>query len=88
VDVVGLRRAKVKTVGLVTADTTAVTSSTTTEEPEGAPVDIDLAEVDGSDEVTFEGVESADLVHNGQKVGEILVEQGVVDQEAVDAALA
>ncbi|WP_421117910.1 GspE/PulE family protein [Aquihabitans daechungensis] len=72
-----------KSVGLVTVDegedvpTREATEPSTAAAPDAPPeVDIEL-----------EGKESFDLTHNGQKLGEILVEQGAADQSAVDAAL-
>ncbi len=82
----GLRRAKVKSVGLVTVDTAEATvpvgaEAVNGDHPAPPPPGMD-------DAVVLEGVQGFDLAPNGQKLGEILVEQGATDQAAVDTALA
>jgi type IV pilus assembly protein PilB len=70
---------------LVTADTG---EGATTAETRNEPT-IPDQQIEGiSADVLVEGVESSHMAHNGQKLGEILVEQGVIDEAAVDAALA
>ena len=82
----GLRRAKVKSVGLVTVDTAEATVPVGAEAVNG---DHPAPPPPGTDDgIVLEGVEGLDLAPNGQKLGEILVEQGATDQAAVDAALA
>ncbi|MCU1370379.1 MAG: pilus biosynthesis protein PilB [Ilumatobacteraceae bacterium] len=89
----GLRRPKVKSVGLVTAgsDDAPVDESADPAAPAAPPTTSrGLEGVEGiaADESIWVPEESAELVPNGRKLGEILVEQGVVDQAAVDAAVA
>ena len=70
-----------KSVGLVTADTGVETEPPA---PDSAPAPLGEEAVG---QVQIDGTESSDLVHNGKKLGEILIEQGVVDATAVEAGL-
>jgi len=79
---VSLRRAKVKSVGLVTVDEG---EDAPTREPasRGAAAP-DVEPVPG---IALDGKESFELAHSGEKIGEILIAQEATDQDAVDAAL-
>jgi type IV pilus assembly protein PilB len=85
VDLVGLRRAKVKSVGLVTAANEAQA-----QEPDAPPEPTSGHLGEGVIEgiAAVDGIDAAELVPNGQKLGEILVQYGALDQAALDEALA